>query len=305
MVGYDPISTATPLFSIIIGVYNDWTPLDQCLRSLKQQTDGPSFEVIVVDDGSKEEAPEFIRRWIQCYPLTVVREAHAGISAARNRGAQISKGMVLLFADADCKLQANCLAELASSITQSPQHNCFQLRLIGDRSGLVGRAEELRLITLQNHLLQPDGSIRYLNTAGFAIRRIRANIAGGVFDPVAVRAEDTLLLANLMQGGELPLFVPNAIVQHAIPLSLFECLRKDVRSAYLEGRTFGIIASKGVRIRVTHRERLSMLCSMWNTSKQQSIGRAAWFVLAARQALRSIVLLFTNVFKVRSNSPSQ
>jgi glycosyltransferase involved in cell wall biosynthesis len=301
MVGYDPIST-TPLFSIIIGVYNDWTPLDQCLRSLEQQTNGPSFEVIVVDDGSKEEAPEFIRRWIQCYPLTVVREDHAGISAARNRGAQISKGVVLLFVDADCKLQANSLAELASTVTQHPQHNCFQLRLIGDRSGLVGRAEELRLITLQNHLLQPDGSIRYLNTAGFAIRRNRANIDGGVFDPVAVRAEDTLLLANLMQSGELPLFVPNAIVQHAIPLSLFECFRKDVRSAYLEGRTFGIIAARGVRIRVSHRERLSMLCSMWNTSKQQSIGRSAWFVLAARQAVRWIVLLFTSVSKVRSNS---
>src|ERR1700680_1026443 len=132
MVGYDPIST-TPLFSIIIGVYNDWTPLDQCLRSLQQQMNGPSFEVIVVDDGSKEEASGFIRRWTQCYPLTVVREDHAGISAARNRGAQISKGIVLLFVDADCKLQANCLAELASSITQYPQHNCFQLRLIGDR----------------------------------------------------------------------------------------------------------------------------------------------------------------------------
>jgi glycosyltransferase involved in cell wall biosynthesis len=303
MVGYDPISITTPLFSIIVGVYNDWAPLDQCLRSLEPQINGPSFEVIVVDDGSKEEAPEFIRRWVRCYPMTVVREGHAGISAARNRGAQISKGMVLVFVDADCKLQTDCLAELASTITHYPKHNYFQLRLIGDRSGLVGRAEELRLITLQNHLLQPDGCIRYLNTAGFAIRRVTANIEGGVFDPQAVRAEDTLLLANLMQGGELPLFVPNAIVQHAIPLSLIGCFRKDIRSAYLEGRTFDLIASKGVRIRVSHRERLSMLWSMWKTSKQQSIGRSAWFVLAARQALRWVVLLFTNVSKVRSNSP--
>ena len=302
MVGPDPISTSAPLFSIIIGVYNDWTPLEQCLRSVQQQINGPSFEVIVVDDGSKEEAPEFIRCWAEHYPLRVVREPHGGISATRNRGAQISKGAVLLFVDADCKLQRNCLAELASSVDHCPQHNCFQLRLMGDRSRLVGRAEELRLITLQDHLLQPDGRIRYLNTAGFAIRRGKANIEGGVFDPLAARAEDTLLLANLMQSGELPLFVPDAIVQHAIPLSLLECFRKDYRSARLEGRTFDIIASKGVRIRVSHRERVSMLWSMWKTSRQQSIGRSAWFVLAARQALRWVVLSFTNVSKAKSKS---
>jgi hypothetical protein len=69
-------------------------------------------------------------------------------------------------------------------------------------------------------MLQPDGSIRYLNTAGFAIRRKGADVAAGLFEPVARRAEDTLLLANLMRRGQLPLFVPDAIVEHAIPLSL-------------------------------------------------------------------------------------
>src|ERR1700736_2718567 len=235
MVEHNPISTATPIFSIIIAVYGDWTPLDQCLRSLEQQINGPSFEVIVIDDGSKDEAPESIRRWDRCYPLTIVRQGHAGISAARNRGAQISKGMVLLFVDADSKLQTDCLAMLGSAITRYTQHNYFQLHLTGDRSGIVGKAEELRLITLQNHLLQPDGRIRYLNTAGFALRRTRADIEGGLFEPVAVRAEDTLLLANLMQAGELPLFVPDAVVQHAIPLSLTKCLLKDIRFSHLDG----------------------------------------------------------------------
>src|SRR5271157_1006773 len=100
-----PVSTTTPLFSIVIGVYDDWIPLDQCLRSLAQQTNGPSFEVIVVDDGSREAAPEFISYWIRAYPLTVIRQSHTGISAARNRGVQISIGSVLVFVDADCKFQ--------------------------------------------------------------------------------------------------------------------------------------------------------------------------------------------------------
>lgn len=296
------MSLAAPLFSVVIAVYNDWGPLDECLRSFRQQTNGPAFEVIVVDDGSTETAPEFVRQRLPCYPLTIVRQSHAGISAARNRGAQLARGSVLVFVDADCRLQVNCLSALASTIAASPQHNAFQLRLISDCSGVVGRAEELRLITLQNYMLQPNGCIRYLNTAGFAIRRTRVDNDGNLFDPQARRAEDTLLLANLMRDGELPLFVADAVVQHAIPLSLMQWLRKTIWSARLEARTHDIIGSKTARFRVSHRERLSMLRSMWKTSRQSSIGRSAWFVLAARQSLRLIILSLTNVFGSRSNS---
>lgn len=289
MVEYQPISTTMPLFSIVIAVYNDWMALDPCLRSLSQQANTPAFEVIVVDDGSDGDVPEVIRQWARSLPLTIVRQSHAGIPVARNHGVQVSKGSVVVFVDADCRLETDCLAALGSTINNSPQNNCFQLHLVGDRSGTVGRAEELRLRTFQEHMLQPDGRIRYLNTAGFAIRRAGVNIEAGLFDPVALRAEDTLLLVNLMQGGELPLFVANATVQHAISISLMKCFLKDIRSAYLEGKTYDIIASKGVRIRVSHRERLRVLSSMWKTSGEDSIGRSAWFVLVARQTLQRLV----------------
>jgi hypothetical protein len=159
----------------------------------------------------------------------------------------------------------------------------------------VGRAEALRLLTFQKHMLQADGCIRYLNTAGFAIRHAKADVETGVFDPTALRAEDTLLLANLMQAGKLPLFVPDAIVEHAIPLSFVGCLRKDIRSAYLERPAYDIIASKGVRIRLTHRERLQLLGAMWRTAGQDSIGRSAWFVLVIRQAFQRMMSLSASV----------
>src|ERR1035438_9511532 len=287
--------TVTPLFSIVVPVYNDWIPLEECLQSLARQTDAPCFEVIIVDDGSTEIAPDSIRNWAYRYPLRVIRQAHQGTSSARNRGGRIAKGTVLLFVDADCRLEPNCLAALNVAIEQSPQHDCFQLRLVGNCSSLVGRAEQLRLATFQNLMLQTDARIRYLNTAGFAIRGARLDTAKGVFDPVALRAEDTLLLANLMQIGELPLFVPDAVVEHAIPLSFAGCLRKDIRSVYLERRAYTIIASKGVRIRVTHGERLGLLWSMWRAAGQDSIGRSAWFTLVLRQAFQRMISLWLSV----------
>jgi glycosyltransferase involved in cell wall biosynthesis len=220
--------------------------------------------------------------------MRLFRQPHAGVSVARNAGVKLSRGSVLVFLDADSRLRPNCLSVLCSTIAALPQYSCFQLHLVGDRAGLVGRAEELRLAALQHSLIRPDGCIRYLNTAGFAIRRSRVELERGVFDPVAIRAQDTLLLAELMQAGELPYFVAGAVVQHAVALSLKRYLLKSIRTGRLETRTFELIAARGVRIRISHRERLGMLLSMWKTSRQQSIGRAAWLVTVANQTLRLV-----------------
>lgn len=280
------------MFSIIIAAYNDWGPLDQCLQSVAAQIPGPDFEVILVDDGSEEPAPEFILRWTRHYPLTIVRQSHTGIPGARNRGVKLSKGPVLLFVDADCRLEANCLTALCSAISRNPEYNCFQLRLTGECTTLVGRAEQLRLLTLQQHFLQPDGCIRYLNTSGFAIRRTAVSHHEELFDSTALRGEDTLLLTTLMQGGDLPFFTPDAVVRHSISLTLGQCLHKDIRSAYQERKTFDIIGSKQLKkIQLNNKERLRLLLAMWRTSGRRSIGRPAWFVLVTREALERIVIL--------------
>jgi cellulose synthase/poly-beta-1,6-N-acetylglucosamine synthase-like glycosyltransferase len=282
-------SSGTPTLSLIIAVRNDWWSLEGCLKSLAAQLNPPSFELIVVNDGSDGPIPESVQRDLAVHGAQVLHQPPSGVSAARNRGLKASKGSTLVFIDADTKLDALCLNSLCKVLSEHTARHYFQLRLVGDRSVLVGRAEELRLAALQRHLTLADGSIRYLNTAGFAVRRSSVDVENGLFDPSAVRAEDTLLLLNLMQGGELPFFVSTAIVQHAIPLTLLQCLRKDMRSVRLEKETYRIAAARGVRVRLTHRERLKMLVSMWRDSRRQSLGRMAWLVVVIRQALQRTI----------------
>ena len=277
-----------PLFSIVIGTHNDWVPLETCLKSLAMQTGPPAFEVVVVDDGSREPVPESIWTWMEHYSLVILRQEQGGISVARNRGIQASSGSILLFADADCKFAADCLGKLAFAISAS-QYLYFQLHLVGSGIGVVGRAERLRLMTLQQFLLRSDGCIRYLNTAGFAIRREAVPKDGMLFNPAAHRAEDTLLLAHMIKSRQLPYFVENAKVEHTVSLPLWYCIRKDVRSAYLEAKAYSLIASRGVKIQVSCRDRWTMLRSMWRTSGQRSIGRLAWCVLVMRQGLRLLI----------------
>jgi glycosyltransferase involved in cell wall biosynthesis len=289
-----------PLISIIIAAYNDWMALDSCLDSIARQMGAPEFEVVVVDDGSESIAPAGVRRWAVRLPLTISRQPHGGISTARNRGIRDAKGSILFFVDADCRLLPTALSTMAAMIAESPAHNYFQACLAGDGSGVVGRAEKLRLITLQNQLLQSNGCIRYLNTAGFAVRRSKVDVEKGLFDESALRSEDTLLLSNLMQSGDLPFYVADSVIKHEVALSLLQCFRKDVRTALLERKTYDMIGSKGITVRMTHRERLRMLRSMWRLSEQPSIGRRAWLLLTARQSLQRITSLVYPLFRSES-----
>jgi glycosyltransferase involved in cell wall biosynthesis len=279
----------SPLFSVIIAAYNDWAVLEGCLQSLSVQEGNSKFELIVVDDGSDQPASDSVLRWRDRFPVTVLRQKHQGISTARNFGIQSAKGSILVFVDADCRMFANCLAALEAKVASAPDESAFQLNLVGDCSNTVGRAEHLRLTSLEGHLLQPDGRIRYLNTAGFAIRRSKVSEDGNLFNPIAIRGEDTLLLATLMTRGELPVFVKDATVCHAIPLSLFACLTKDFRSAYVERRAYDVIASRGVSITLTNADRRAIMARMWKASAQPSIGRLSWFIVTGRQVIRLVV----------------
>lgn len=294
------IDVLVPQFSIVIPVYNDWGSLEDCLRSLDQQAGHLGFEVVIIDDGSQVLAPESVRQFGTRFPLTITRQPHAGIAAARNLGIRKSKGTTLVFTDADCRLDSSCLSALNSRISSFPQHKYFQLRLAGNSSNLVGRAEELRFLAIQSQLLQPDGRIRYLNTSGFAIRRSAIDTESFLFDPAAQRSEDTLLLTNLIQNGELPFFVTDALVRHVVRMSFMKCISRDVRVAWLESRTFERIAVQGVEVRMKNRERIAMLRSTWKSSREPSIGRGAWFILVFRQALQRAISLLYRLLPFRS-----
>src|SRR5581483_11487118 len=231
-------------------------------------------------------------------PLRILEQEHKGISAARNAGIQACKAPLVLFIDADCRVQANCLANLMAAVRQFPQDNFFQLRLIGDPATVTGRAEQLRLAALQEHLVQNDGHIRYVNTAGFAVRRLNLDARTPLFNPNAPRGEDTLFLAKLISQGSLPLFLAEATIQHLVPRSLLKCFRKDIRSGYLQSAAYSRIAAMGVRIRMTNRERLQMLIAVGRMAKSYSGGKTAWIVLFIRQCLERTTSLLCRWFGI-------
>lgn len=98
-----------PIVSIIIPVYNAQAYIKQCMDSLLEQT-YPYYEIICVDDGSKDSSFEILKEYENrdcrvC--VTAQKNQFAGV--ARNKGMEQARGKYLLFLDADDFFRADML----------------------------------------------------------------------------------------------------------------------------------------------------------------------------------------------------
>lgn len=128
-----------PHISVIIPVYNAEATLKKCVDSVLMQPFA-DFEVILVDDGSKDGSlqicEEYARRDSR---VTVIHKENGGVSSARNRGLEIAKGTWVTFVDSDDYLGNGFLPneELGADIVFGSYLNVIDAREFGGFSSEV------------------------------------------------------------------------------------------------------------------------------------------------------------------------
>ena len=157
--------------SVVIPTYNRRSILEKCLLALEQQvlfSELDGYEVVVVDDGSTDGTPSWLRDEASRFPhLRMVEQEHGGPAEGRNRGVDNARGDLIVFIDSDLVVTESFLACHARALQKSWQQR-------GDRLsftyGAVINTANFEQPTTEPHKFQ-DNSWAYFATGNVAIDR--------------------------------------------------------------------------------------------------------------------------------------
>lgn len=214
--------------SIIIPTFNGARRIRPCLESLRQQMEGRRVEILVVDDGSRDNTAEVVKSYSG---IRLLSQENAGPAAARNHGAREACGDLIFFTDDDCEPDPGWLNAMLAPFSDP--------EVIGVKGTYRTRQKSLvaRFVQAEYEdryrLMARYRDIDFIDTYSAAFRRSHFLEMGG-YDtdfPVAC-AEDIELSYRMSARGWKMRFAPRAIVYHQHPDSLVRYLKKKFKFAF-------------------------------------------------------------------------
>ena len=210
-------------FTVIVCTRNGAERIAACLAALENQS-APAHEIIVVSDGSTDGTENIV---IGRFPtIRLICLEPAGLSAARNAGAQAANGDILAFTDDDCEADPDWLAKLATAFSAG-WDACGGPNLPppprDDAEAIVAAAPGA-----PSHVMLDDTEAEHLPGCNLAVRRA-AYFAIGGFDPVFTTAGDDVDFCwRLRDHGYRLGFAPGAFVWHHRRPSLRGYLKQQI-----------------------------------------------------------------------------
>ena len=190
--------------------------ISEAIESVLKQS-FPNWELIVVDDGSRDGTVQAIREF-KDPRILLFRQGNAGAGAARNRGITESHSSIICFIDADDRLRPYALSRLISALEQNPQACvAYGENILMDVSGRVFGTEKGLIFAPR-----PSGQVlRYILQGNFVLTSgvaIRANCLTNVgsFRTDLPRAQDWELWCRLATTGEFIYIGREPIVEYRI-----------------------------------------------------------------------------------------
>lgn len=184
-----------PLVSVIVPVYNMEQYLGETLDSVLA-SDYPSFEVVVMDDGSKDASLEIAKEYARKDPRVKVHtQPNAGACAARNHAIALAEGELILPFDADDKMCPYFISDAVKAIVSDVEVKvvCPKAEFFGERKGRWNLAPfSLNLLARKNMI--PICSLYYKRDW---------KRAGGYAREITAREDWAFWIAVLKDGGKV------------------------------------------------------------------------------------------------------
>jgi len=216
------------MISVIIPTYNSEKTIADCIGALEKQATDQRFEIIVVDDGSKDKTAEAVK------PFKTVRffqMAHKGPAFARDFGAKMAKGEILLFTDSDCAPEKNWIAEMVAPFSEKSVAGVSGTYRTNQKE-IIARFAQYEIEARHEKMARQE-SIDFIGTFSAGYRKKIFSEFGGFDTSFSTSAgEDPELSFRISEAGHRMVFAPNAIVYHTHPDTVGKYLKQKFRNSY-------------------------------------------------------------------------
>lgn len=199
-----------PKVSVIITTKNEEKYIENCLKSVKNQTLKP-VDIIVTDSESDDRTVKIARKY-----TNKILVKKCGISEGRNMGAKMARGDILAFLDADTMLLPNTLEKVVEAYVDK--------RVVGASCPVLPMSADIRYVSVYmifNALAKMSITVGKPHIAGmFCTYRKDAFIKSGGFDKECGICEDFHLSVRMRKLGKIK------FVMHALALTSHRRIQK-------------------------------------------------------------------------------
>lgn len=224
--------TEYPVISVVVCTHNGAHRMEACLSALLA-LDYPDYEVVVVDDGSTDPTAEVVGKFDG---VRLIQLRHAGLSAARNRGAEVARGEIIAFTDDDCEPDAAWLKWLAYAFAKGGWDACggpnLPPRPIPENNGRAGVSPMDEAVVAAapgapSHVLLEDGEAEHLPGCNLVVRKDVMLSLGGFGVAYRVAGDDVDFCWRLREAGFRLGFCGAAFVWHRRRTSLWRYIKQQ------------------------------------------------------------------------------
>ena len=210
--------------SIIIPVFNRCDLTRECLTALADVTQGCTYEVIVINNGSDDDTPNFLRSLGDKIKV-IHNEDNLGFSKACNQGARMAKGRYLVFLNNDTLPKVGWLSPLVDELRRHPDVAVVGSKLlypsgkIQHAGVVVSRRDCLPYLVYRNSsgdepFVNRRRDLSAVSAACMAVREDVFNQFGGFDEGFRNGFEDVDLCLRVKAGGYRVIYQPNSVLTH-------------------------------------------------------------------------------------------
>ncbi len=233
-----PPLTESPFVSVIIPVRDQPKNLLECLKALENvRYPKDKLEIIVVDDGSKEEVDNIISQ----EDISIIRNSESkGAAVCRNIGSEKAKGEMLAFLDADCTVGEGWLEELVPFLKYAGAGAVGgYIDGHGDKTWLERYEKVFSPLNMGKQLIiEGKGeSGFYVPTASLLVGREAFQAAGGFREGMEV-GEDVDFCWRLREQGHTLVYTPSGSAAHRHRNQLGRMLKRRFEYGTSEARLY-------------------------------------------------------------------